>query len=160
MPSIIAGKCLYHFWLLIFVIRIACWAYMNTLIWCSHEPCTEQCIWEVLKAGQQNAKYLNIVSFAAVLNNSLDRDARAQRCEVSLQLTSHVSDGTAWHRRWELQQGRLHFAWDIHRYFVLMANASDPVTRKWLAPGSRWICICFMSFFPPSPWMEAVLPLG
>lgn len=82
-------------------------------------------------------KYLNIVSFAAVLNNSLDRDARAERCEVSLQLMSHVSDGRAWHRHWELQQGRWHFSWDIHRYFVLMANASDPVTRKWLALGSR-----------------------
>lgn len=45
--------------------------------------------------------YLNILSFAAVLNNSLDRDAGAERCEVSLQLTSHVSDGTAWHRHWE-----------------------------------------------------------
>lgn len=28
------------------------------------------------------------------------------------------------------------------------SNASDPVRRKWPAPGSHWICMCFMSLFP------------
>lgn len=105
-------------------------------------------------------KYLNTTSFAAVLNKSVDRDAGAEHCEVSLWLMSQGSDGTAWHWRWELHQGQLHFAWDIHGHSALMSNASDPVTRKWLAPGSRWICICFMSLFPPCLQMEAVLVLG
>lgn len=101
-------------------------------------------------------EYLSIVSSAAGLNNCLARDAGAARCEVSLQLMLRVSDGTAWHRHWELRQERLRFAWDIHRYFFLMANATDPVTRKWLAPGSCWICICFVSFLPPE-WRPCCL---
>lgn len=146
MPSVIAVKCPYHLWLLIFVIRIACWAYLDTLIWCSGDLCAERCVWEVSKAAQQNAKDSNIISFAAVLNNSLDRDAA--RCHSSLRLAQALGTAT----------GTIAFC-PGYSYFVLMANASDPVIRKWLAPGSCWICIYFILFFPPSPWMETVLPL-
>lgn len=125
MPSIRAGKCLYHLWLPIFAPGIACWAYLNT-IWCSHKLYTESCFWDVWKAGQRNVGCLTIVSFAAVLNNSSDRDARAQRCEVSLQPASRAAGGTAGRGPCELQQGRLHFAWDIH----ILSWWLMPVTRS------------------------------
>lgn len=157
MPSIRAGKCLYHLWLLIFVPGIVCWAYLNT-IWCLHKLYTERCFWEVLRAGQQNVKCLTIVSFAAMLNNSLDRDAWAQCCEVSLWLTSLVADGTAGHKPCELQQGRLHFAWNIH----ILSWWLIPVTYNKKIPCTRPLLNLhlFHIIFPPSPRTEAVLPLG
>lgn len=141
-------QCLYHFVIADFSYQNCVWSLFEH-IWCSHGLCRERHVWEVLEAGQKNVEYLNTISFAAVLNESVDRDARAERCEVS-----------AWHGPWELHQGRLYFSWDIHGYFAFMSNASDPVSRKWLAPGSLWICICFMSLFPPCLRMEAVLFLG
>lgn len=45
----------------------------------------------------------------------------------------------------------MHFAWDIHRYFVLMVNANDSVTRKWLAPGSHRFASVSYHFSLPLP---------
>lgn len=70
-------------------------------------------------------------------------------------------DGRDWHEPWDLHQGPVCF---LHGIFMDVlpwcSNACDPVTRKWLAPGSHWICMCFMSLFPPSLRMGAVLFLG